>query len=83
MNCTHGISARGSFLYPPFPSAEYQTAAFIFPRLVPIRPDGPGAYDNRVAIERLKTLDLPVLLPWADGDPITAPAEAHLRSISG
>jgi len=22
-----------------------------------------------------------VLLPWADGDPITAPAEAHLRSI--
>jgi pimeloyl-ACP methyl ester carboxylesterase len=29
----------------------------------------PGAYDNRIAIERLKTLDLPVLLPWSDGDP--------------
>ena len=65
----------------PFPSVEYQTAALVFPRLVPIRPDHPGAYDNRVAIERLKTLDLPVLLPWADGDPITAPAEPHLRSI--
>jgi haloalkane dehalogenase len=65
----------------PFPSVEYQTAALVFPRLVPIRPDHPGAYDNRVAIECLKTLDLPVLLPWADGDPITAPAEARLRSI--
>jgi len=65
----------------PFPSVEYQTAALVFPRLVPVRPDHPGAYDNRIAIERLKTLDLPVLLPWADGDPITAPAEAHLRSI--
>ena len=65
----------------PFPSAEYQTTALVFPRLVPIRPDHPGAYDNRVAIERLKILDLPVLLPWADGDPITGPAQAHLRSI--
>jgi haloalkane dehalogenase len=65
----------------PFPSSEYQTAALVFPRLVPIRPDHPGAYDNRVAIERLKTLELPVLLPWAAEDPITAPWEAQLRSI--
>jgi len=65
----------------PFPSVEFQTAARVFPRLVPIRPDHPGAYDNRVAIERLKTLDLPVLLPWSSDDPITAPGEAHLRSI--
>lgn len=65
----------------PFPSKEYQTAALVFPRLVPIRVDHPGAYDNRVAIETLRTLDLPVLLPWGQEDPITAPAEAHLRSI--
>ncbi len=65
----------------PFPSAEYQTGALVFPRLVPVHPDHPGAYDNRVAIETLKTLDLPVLLPWADGDPITGPWEAHLRAI--
>jgi haloalkane dehalogenase len=65
----------------PFPSKEYQTAALMFPRLVPIRVDDPGAYDNRVAIEKLRTLELPVLLPWADGDPITAPAEKFLRSI--
>jgi haloalkane dehalogenase len=48
---------------------------------VPVRPDHPGAYDNRVAIDRLKALDLPVLLPWADGDPITGPWERHLREI--
>ena len=65
----------------PFPAKEYQTAALVFPRLVPIRPDHTGAYENRRAIERLRTLRLPVLLPWADGDPITAAAEEHLRSI--
>ncbi len=65
----------------PFPSVDYQTGALVFPRLVPVRLDHPGAYDNRVAIERLKPLDLPVLLPWADGDPITGPWEAHLREI--
>lgn len=65
----------------PFPSKEYQTAALVFPRLVPVRPDHPGAYENRLAIERLKTLDLPVLLPWGEEDAITKPAEPYLRSI--
>ncbi len=65
----------------PFPSKDYQTGALVFPRLVPIRKDHPGAYDNRIAIERLKTLDLPVLLPWGEKDAITAPAEPFLRSI--
>lgn len=65
----------------PFPSKEYQMGALVFPRLVPIRKDHPGAYDNRVAIEVLKTLEIPVLLPWGSEDAITAPAEAHLRSI--
>jgi len=65
----------------PFPEGSFQTAALVFPRLVPIRPDHPGAYDNRVAIEKLKTLDLPVLLPWADKDPITGPWEAFLRKL--
>jgi haloalkane dehalogenase len=65
----------------PFPSKEYQTGALVFPRLVPVRKDHPGAWDNRVAIESLKTLDLPVLLPWGEQDAITAPAEPFLRSI--
>jgi haloalkane dehalogenase len=65
----------------PFPSKEFQTAALVFPRLVPIHADDPGAYENRIAIERLKTLSVPVLLPWATGDSITAPGEPFLRSI--
>jgi haloalkane dehalogenase len=65
----------------PFLSADYQTGALVFPRLVPVRPDHPGAYDNRVAIEKLKTLKLPVLLPWSDSDPITGPWEAYLRKL--
>jgi haloalkane dehalogenase len=65
----------------PFPSADYQTAALVFPRLVPIRTDHPGAYDNRMAIEKLSALNLPVLLPWSDSDPITKPWEAALRRI--
>jgi haloalkane dehalogenase len=65
----------------PFPSKEYQTAALLWPRQVPIRPDHPGAYDNRVAVEILRTLDLPVLLPWSDSDLITRQGERALRSI--
>jgi haloalkane dehalogenase len=65
----------------PFPSAAYQTGALVFPRLVPVRPDHPGAYDNHLAIEKLRTLRLPVLLPWSDSDPITSPWEPHLRSL--
>jgi haloalkane dehalogenase len=65
----------------PFPSRQYQTCALVFPRLVPIRPDQPGAYDNRCAIEVLKTLDLPVFLPWGAEDAITAPSQAFLQKI--
>jgi haloalkane dehalogenase len=65
----------------PFPTLDHQTAPLVFPRLEPIRHDHPGAYDHRAAIERLRALDIPVLLPWADGDPITAAGEKQLRGI--
>jgi haloalkane dehalogenase len=65
----------------PFPSSSYQTGALMFPRLVPVRPTDPGASDNRVAIQVLRSLTLPILLLWADQDPITGPWQAHLREI--
>jgi haloalkane dehalogenase len=65
----------------PFPTRDYQTGALVFPRLVPTRRDHPGAYDNRVAIEKLKTLELPVLLLWGAEDAITRPSEKLLRKI--
>jgi haloalkane dehalogenase len=52
-----------------------------FPRLVPIRFDHPGAFENRIAIERLRRLELPVLLPWGDADPILGKLEPDLRAI--
>ena len=65
----------------PFPTSEYQMGALTFPRLVPIRPDTLAAYDNRAAIDVLKTLEIPALLLWGDSDPITAPNRQHLASI--
>jgi haloalkane dehalogenase len=65
----------------PFPSKDYQAGALAFPRLVPIRASDPGVYENRIAIEKLRTLDLPVLLPWGTGDAITASGERYLRGI--
>jgi haloalkane dehalogenase len=65
----------------PFPSKAYQTAALIFPRLVPTRIDHPGAYDNRVAIKTLRELDLPVYLIFAEGERVTRPAETFLKDI--
>lgn len=73
--------AEASAYGAPFPSVEYQTAALVFPRLVPTRVDHPGAYDNRRAMEVLRTLDIPVLLPWADGDAITGSDGGNLREI--
>ena len=64
----------------PYPAREYQTAALVFPRLVPVRRDHPGAYDNRMAIDRIRQLDLPALLVWGAKDEITLRGEPALRS---
>jgi haloalkane dehalogenase len=73
--------AEGAAYQAPFPSREYQTCALKFPALVPIRADHPGTFENKQALERLKTLDLPVLLPFGMEDPITAASEPFLRSV--
>ena len=65
----------------PYPAPEYQTAALVFPRLVPNRAKSLAVYENLQAIERLKALDIPVFLPWGDKDPITASGQEQLRGI--
>ncbi len=65
----------------PFPSKEYGRGNLVFPRLVPIHPDAPGAYDNLKAIEILRGLELPVLLFWGDQDHITKNGVDFLKSI--
>ena len=65
----------------PFPNANFQTAALVFPRLVPIRPDAPGAYENRKALAGLQESKLPALLLWGAEDAITAPSLGALRKV--
>jgi len=57
----------------PFPTAEYQTGALVFPRLVPIRADQLAAWENRQLRAHLAELDIPVLLLWGEQELILAP----------
>jgi haloalkane dehalogenase len=76
------LSAQEAAAYnAPFPAVEYQRAVQVFPRLVPIREDDPGADENRRTIARLSELDLPVYLLWGAQDPITAPMARAMQQI--
>jgi haloalkane dehalogenase len=46
----------------PFPDRDYQTGALVFPRLAPWHPDDPGAYQHRVATEKVRELNVPAFL---------------------
>jgi len=54
----------------PFPTREYMAAVKRFPALIPVRPDDPGAIDNRAAWEILKQTSLPVLTLFGADDPV-------------
>ena len=71
--------AEAACYHAPFPSRDYQTAALVFPRLVPIRPDAPGVHENRRALAGLRESKLPALLLWGAADAITAPLMEALR----
>jgi haloalkane dehalogenase len=64
----------------PFPSPEYEAGPRVMPRLIPTHPGDAGAYDNRAAIDKLKTLDIP-LLPICTEHDVLAPAVGALASI--
>jgi haloalkane dehalogenase len=66
----------------PFPAREYEAAVASVPRLIPVRPGSIAAYQNRQAIERLRKLDLPVLIASTNDDWL-ADSTSHLRSVFG
>jgi haloalkane dehalogenase len=68
----------------PFPDESYKAGARVFPQLVPTVPDDPGGVANRKAWEVLASLDLPFLVAFSDGDPITgAMAPVLARAMRG
>lgn len=51
----------------PFPSKEYMAGPLVLPRLFPAHEEDAGVFENRQARDRLKALDLPVLVPLKAG----------------
>jgi haloalkane dehalogenase len=58
----------------PFPSPESKAGARAFPAILPTRPEDPGADAGRRTLEALREDRRPMLLLWADSDPVLPPA---------
>ena len=68
----------------PFPDESYKAGPRAMPGLVPIRPDDPASDANRAAWTALTQCDVPVLVAFSDGDPITgAMAPILKRALPG
>lgn len=68
----------------PFPDELYKAGPRMMPRLVPVRPDDPGAHENRVAWNALHGFEKPVLLCFSDRDLILGHyAKVFKRRIRG
>ncbi|MEU5264865.1 haloalkane dehalogenase [Amycolatopsis sp. NPDC021455] len=63
----------------PFPNEMYKAGPRAMPSLVPYRPDDPASAANRDAWKTLTELDLPFLVAFSDGDPITGGMAPVLR----
>lgn len=63
----------------PFPNEMYKAAPRAMPSLVPYRPDDPASAANREAWKTLTELEIPFLVAFSDGDPITGGMAPILR----
>ena len=65
----------------PYPDDSYKAGAAIFPSLVPISPDMPGAREMSVARQKLAAWTKPALVMFSDGDPILGGAAPFFRQL--
>jgi haloalkane dehalogenase len=63
----------------PYPDESYKAGPRAMPTLVPTSPDDPATEANRAAWEALTHSDLPFLVAFSDGDPITGGMAPVLR----
>lgn len=54
----------------PFPNAAAKAGARAFPLMIPQTPDAPGADAGRRVLAALRADERPMLLLWADSDPV-------------
>ena len=78
--CATPMSAEVRAAYDaPYPDDSYTAGPRAMPTLVPTSPDDPATPANRAAWKTLTHADLPFLVAFSDGDPITGPMAPVLR----